>query len=362
MADTAAPRSLAVATNPALDRVARLGGPAAGVVRAQEILETPGGKATHVMMVARQLGADVQLLAPVGGPNGAQFVESLVAARLPIQPVPVGAAMRGTYTLVVEGEGDVVEVHEPGEPLAPGDADRLVAAVERLAPFAETVAICGSLPAGAPVDLHARLVAAAKAAGARTILDCSTVDAFESALEAEPDLVAPNLEEARALAGSGGGDGDPAAGADQAAAGSLAGDGREAGRRADEMDGDRGAPRPSDPELLGACDALLARGAGAVWLSLGADGSLLATPELAVRLRGLEAGEVVNAVGCGDALIGGLVAGLAEGAALPEAAALGVAAATDKLAHLHPGEIDAERVRALAPQVEATALRGEVPA
>lgn len=333
MVDTAAPRVLAVATNPALDRVARLGGPAAGVVRAREILETPGGKATHVMMVARQLGADAQLVAPVGGPNGAQFVERLIAARLPVQPVPVEAAMRGTYTLVVEGQGDVVEVHEPGEALAPGDADRLVAAVERFAPGCETVAICGSLPAGAPVDLHARLVVAAKAAGARTILDCSTVDAFEAALDAEPDLVAPNLEEAQALAG-----------------GKLG------------ADADGAASSPSDAEMLALCDALLARGAGAVWLSLGAEGSLLATPELAVRLRGPEPGAVVNAVGCGDALIGGLVAGLAEGAALPVAAALGVAAATDKLAHLHPGEIDAGRVRALAPQVEATDLRGEVPA
>ncbi len=81
-----------------------------------------------------------------------------------------------------------------------------------------------------------------------------------------------------------------------------------------------------------------------------------------MRLRGPEAGPVVNAVGCGDALIGGLVAGLAEGDSLATAAVLGVAAATDKLAHLHPGKIDAERVRALATQVETTALRGEVVA
>jgi fructose-1-phosphate kinase PfkB-like protein len=242
----------------------------------------------------------------------------------------VEAAMRGTYTLVVEGEGDVVEVHEPGEPLAPGDADRLIEAVERLAPDVETVAICGSLPAGAPADLHARLVAAAKAAGARAILDCSTVAAFEAALDLEPDLVAPNFEEAQAIAGVA----------------------RDTGS----------ADAPSDAELLDACDALLARGAGAVWLSLGAAGSLLATPDLAVRLRGPEASEVVNAVGCGDALIGGLVAGLAAGDALPAAAALGVSAATDKLAHLHPGKIDAARVRALVAAVEATPLRGEVVA
>jgi len=95
--------------------------------------------------------------------------------------------MRGTYTLVVDGEGDVVEVQRAGRAVAEGDADKLVAAVERLASGFATVAICGSLPAGAPVDLHARLVAAARAGGGRAILDCSTVDAFAAALEAEPD-------------------------------------------------------------------------------------------------------------------------------------------------------------------------------
>jgi 1-phosphofructokinase len=351
MAAATAPRSLAVATNPALDRVARLNGPAAGVVRAQEILETPGGKATHVMMVARQLGAEVELLAPVGGRNGEAFVEALVAEGFPVAPVPVAAPMRGTYTLVVDGEGDVVEVHEPGESLAPGDADELVAAVERLAPSFDTVAICGSLPAGAPVDLHARLVAAARAAGARAILDCSTVDAFAAALEAGPDLVAPNLDEARALAGA-----DPA----------LTGRKLDIGAsfrptNTEVRAGDEELPS-NDEELLGLCDGLIEAGAGAVWLSLGADGSLLATPELAVRLRAPAPPETVNAVGCGDALIGGMLAGLAEGEALPVAAALGVAAATDKLSHLHPGKIDADRVRAIATQVKTTALRGEVAA
>jgi fructose-1-phosphate kinase PfkB-like protein len=211
-------------------------------------------------------------------------------------------------------------------------------------------------PAGAPVDLHTRLVAAARAGGARAILDCSTVAAFAAALEAEPDLVAPNLEEARAIADTELPAGGLAGGGRHAAGGLAAGDGRgQDAVKAPE-------PRPSETELLGACDSLLERGAGAVWLSLGAAGSLLATPEMAIRLRGPEPGAVVNAVGCGDALIGGLVAGLAEGEAPPAAAALGVGAATDKLSHLHPGKIDAERVRALASEVETTALRGEVAA
>jgi 1-phosphofructokinase family hexose kinase len=326
-----APRSLTVSTNPAIDRVARLGVPAAGVVSAAELLETPGGKAAHVAMVARALGAEVEMLTTVGGRRGALFLALVEDEGFPVHPVEVGGATRGTYTLVVDGEGDVVEVHEPAGAFEEGDADRLVAALERIAPGFETVAICGSLPPVAPVDLHARLVAAARGAGARAILDCSTVSAFEAALAAGPDLVAPNLAEARRLSGA-------------------------------EPSDNGETPVSSDAEVLEFCDRMLARGATSVWLSLGAEGSALVTPRMAVRLRAPAPPPPVNTVGCGDALLGGLIAGLAAGDELPAAAALGVAAATDKLAHLHPGRVDEAPVRALATKVEVLQLRGEVTA
>ena len=72
---------------------------------------------------------------------------------------------------------------------------------------------------------------------------------------------------------------------------------------------------------------------------------------------------IVNAVGCGDALLGGLVAGpRGRARRSSDAAALGVAAATDKLGRLHPGGIGRERVLALADEVETESLRDEVGA
>jgi 1-phosphofructokinase family hexose kinase len=320
---TPAPRSLAVSTNPAIDRVARLGGPAAGVVKAAEFLETPGGKAAHVAMVAWELGAEVELLTTAGGRSGDLFLALLEDEEFPVHAVRVSGATRGTYTVVVDGEADVVEIHEPAGSLDADDADRLVAELARIAPGFDTVAICGSLPTGAPVDLHARLVTTAREAGCRTVLDCSTVPAFEAALEARPDLVAPNLDEARQLTG----------------------------RKLQE-----GLSfRPTDEELYALCDALMAAGAEAVWLSLGADGSLLAQSTAGFRMRARSSPEVVNAVGCGDALLGGLLAGGNDWAG---AAALGVAAATDKLAHLHPGRVDPWRVRTIVRELEIVALRG----
>jgi 1-phosphofructokinase family hexose kinase len=317
-----APRSLAVSTNPAIDRVARLGGPAAGVVKAAEFLETPGGKGAHVAMVAWELGAEVELLTTAGGRSGDLFLALLEDEQFPVHAVRVSSATRGTYTVVVDGEADVVEIHEPAGEFTESDADALVAALAAIAGDFETVAICGSLPPGAPTDLHARLIAAARTAGARTILDCSTVSAFEAALAVRPDLVAPNLDEASMLMG----------------------------RKPDHMAGFR----PTDEELLGLCDELMAAGAAAVWLSLGADGSLLAQSTAGFRMRARSSPEVVNAVGCGDALLGGLLAGGNDWAG---AAALGVAAATDKLAHLHPGRVDPWRVRTIMGELEIVPMR-----
>lgn len=317
---------LAVATNPAIDRVARIGGPASGVVRAREALETPGGKAIHVAMVAAQLGAEAAVLTTAGGRDGDLLLDLLAAEPgVGSHAVRVAGGTRGTYTVVGEA-GDLLEVHEPAAPLAAEECDGLVAELRRLAAPAPIVAVCGSLPPGTAPDLHARLVEAARTAGCFTLLDCSTPEALVAALQAGPDLVAPNLAEARRLLGS-------------------------------ERDGEPGAE-----ELEQLAAALLERGAGAAWISLGAAGSLLAHGGELVRLRAPAPPRPVNAVGCGDALLGGLAAGLAAGASLQRAAALGVAAATDKLGRLHPGRIGRERVLALRHEVELEPLRDGVGA
>jgi 1-phosphofructokinase family hexose kinase len=305
---------VAVSPNPAVDRVALIDGPSRGVARATEFLETPGGKAIHAAMVAAELGAGAAVLTTAGGRNGELLLDLLAAEPLRVTHVPVAGATRGTYTIAGP---EPIEVHEPSPPLTEPEADTLVSALAGLVAADAVVAVSGSLPRGAPADLHARLIATARRAGAFAILDCSTPEALAAGLEAGPDLVAPNLDEAAAFTGM--------------------------------------------SEVESIAHALRGRGAAAVWLSLGAAGSVFADSERSVRLAAPPATEVVNAVGCGDALVGGFAAGLlAEKPAL-EAAVLGVAAATDKLAHLHPGRVERAAVEALVPSVEVTPLRAEAP-
>jgi len=79
-----------------------------------------------------------------------------------------------------------------------------------------------------------------------------------------------------------------------------------------------------DPEA--AAKALLGLGPAAVVVTLGAEGSLLATADGAVRLPALEV-EVVDTTGCGDAYCAGFITGLVHGQDLETAARWGTAAA-----------------------------------
>lgn len=314
----ASPSFLAVATNPAIDRVVRLDGVPSGVVRASELLETPGGKAIHAACVAAELGTESAVITTAGGRRGDLLCELLEAEPVEVHSVAVAGETRGTYTLVSAEGGDLAEIHEPGGELTSQDCDALIAALEGLDGEPDVIAVCGSLPPGAPAELHARLVEAARARGAYTILDSSTPAALEAGLAAGPDLVAPNLAETAALVGE-----------------ELA----------------------SDP--VAAAAALRARGAGAVWLSLGQRGSVLAQAGGTVSIAAPAPERPVNSVGCGDALVGGFAAALVAGREPSSAVALGAAAASDKLAHLHPGRVERARVEALEPLVRVEPLRDE---
>jgi 1-phosphofructokinase len=319
-ATTRSAEFVAVSTNPAIDRVARIGEPVHRVVAASELLETPGGKAVHAACVAAELGATAAVITTAGGWNGDRLLALLAAEEVEVVDVRIEAPTRGTYTLVEDGSGELLEVHEPTGRMGEDEAERLVDALAGLASAPVVVAVCGSLPPGAPTDLHARLVATARDRGAFTILDCSTPNAFAAALAAEPDLAAPNLAEASALLGA---DLDP-------------------GRHV---------------ELESAVERIRDMGARALWLSLGPAGSLFATGDKIHRLTPPAPHAVVNAVGCGDALIGGFAAALSAGEEPLAAAVLGVAAATEKLSHLHPGRVDRAAVEVLVGAVGTVPVR-----
>src|SRR5918996_3418009 len=160
-------RGLAVAPHPALDRVSlAFGARRGGTVRASEYLDTAGGKAVHVALVTAALGAPTTLVAPLGGRRGERVRALLTGEPVELVLVEISGETRGTYSVVDQDDGDVLEIIEPSPTLTPEEVRRLRQAVDRTSPTAGVVLGGGSLPGGVPTDFYAHVSRTAREPGA----------------------------------------------------------------------------------------------------------------------------------------------------------------------------------------------------
>lgn len=292
--------------NPSLDRTLEVDALARGVVlRAASAHLDPGGKGVNVARALLANGVGARAVMPCGGAEGEQLAVLLAEEQVPAVTVPIAARTRSNITLV-EADGTVTKVNEPGAPLTVAEFHAVAAAVLSCATTADWVVLCGSLPPEVPVEVYAGFTAQLAAAGIRVAVDTSG-PALLSAVAAGPDLVKPNRDElAEAV----------------------------------------GAPLHDLPDVIDAARSLRALGAGAVLASLGADGALLVDDDGVLLARGT-AVEPRSTVGAGDALLAGFLAGGARGEkALIEAVAWGGAAVGLPGSRMPgPGDISRDGIR-----------------
>src|SRR5882672_565737 len=191
---------LCVSPNPGIDKRLALSALAPGEIhRARSVQSFPGGKATHVAMVLRALGEAPQWIGPCGGKSGEELVLGLQT--LGIEPhASVVKGKTRTNLELIDDVGEVTEILEPGAELSDEELDGFERDCRELFERhgkSAFVLFSGSLPAGAPEDLYARLISFAKRAGCRTFLDAGG-EALRRGIEAGPDFVKPNAKEAAA--------------------------------------------------------------------------------------------------------------------------------------------------------------------
>jgi 1-phosphofructokinase len=271
--------------NPSVDRTVEIDALVRGeVLRATGTRVDAGGKGINVSRALSAHGVATRAVLPVGGAVGAQLVDLLKG--IEVVPVAITGDVRANIS-VVEPDGTVTKLNEPGPQLSLAEADALVhRTCEAAAGGARWVVAAGSLPPGADPAFFAQLGTALHAYGVPFAVD-SSGEPFALALAVGPDLVKPNREELAEVSG---------------------------------------LPVGTVGEAVTAARSLLARGARTVLASLGADGAVL--------VHGDEAwyGECavdspVSSVGAGDATLAGFLAGGGVGPeALREALAWGAAA------------------------------------
>jgi tagatose 6-phosphate kinase len=192
-----------ISVNPAIDKRVRLTKLLPGHVnRVTGVQAAAGGKAAHVAMVLLSLGAEPRWIGFVGGSSGQELLAGLRDLRIQADPVPMNNATRNNLEIIDEC-GMVTEVLEPGASVSMEEIRAFESACDAV--FSEahgrvTAILSGSLPPGAPKEFYARLIARAHSFGARAFLDASG-EPLKLALEATPDFVKPNREEAEWLTG-----------------------------------------------------------------------------------------------------------------------------------------------------------------
>jgi tagatose 6-phosphate kinase len=299
---------LTVTLNAAIDKrydVAeiRLG----AVQRVERVLASAGGKGLNVARSAQLCGQGVVATGFLAGSAG-QFVSSEVrAAGMRDEFIRTKGETR-TCINIIDSAGRSTELLEPGAAVAAADLDALLQRFTQLLPEVDVVTISGSAPAGCPASVYVPLVSAARSAGKPVIVDTSG-DLLLASLSGRPTVVKPNREELAALA------------------------------HTDLVTLD---------DIVAAAGRLCTQGPDWVVVSLEGDGAIAVSQEHRVHVAAPRV-NVLNPVGCGDVLVGGLAAGLASGldvaSALPFAVRVSAAAA----AHPQTGVFD----QALAKSFEA---------
>lgn len=288
-----APPAIVVVGSINLDLVVRCAAlPRPGqTVTGDDLHEHGGGKGANQAVAAARLGARTTLIGRVGDDGAGQRLRAGLAAEGVTVPDDLISTKTpsGTAIIAVErgGENHILLVPGANALLTPAD-------VERHAPHLRAAQVL-LLQLEVPTPTVIAAARIARVAGVRVLLDPAPAPArLDPALYAV-DLLSPNRSEAEALVGR---------------------------------------PLPTIAAVADAARELVARGAGAVVVTLGADGALLCTNGAVQHLPTFPV-DAVDATAAGDAFKAALALRWAEGAALEDAVRFALAAGS--LAASRPG-------------------------
>jgi 1-phosphofructokinase family hexose kinase len=294
-----------LAANPSVDRLfevdqLRLG----DVHRPSRFAQVAGGKGLNTARAAATLGAEVTVVAILGGHAGRWLEHELQREGLECSLVWVESETRSSLSVADRREGGLTEFYEHGGPVDDADWLRFVAAAERCAESAAWMTVSGSLPVGAP------------AAGYRLLEPtCAVaVDTIETPPD-RADVIKLNAHEAARLTGV----------------------------NTDDVEGALAAARR------------LAGTASAAAVTMGPLGAVFVTRD-GYALHGTLDRAGAYAVGSGDTFLAGLVVARSGGARWDDALRLALAAATANAAVPGAARFGREDVERLLDRVQISAL------
>lgn len=252
-------------------------------VRTRDERYDPGGGGLNVARAIRELGGEAVAFYLAGGITG-QALEGLIEhSGIAAVRVPIAGLTRVSHTVFELSTGHEFRFTPEGPEISGAEWRNCLEVLSII--DGDWFVASGSLARGIPADFYARVARQVKERGGKMVLDSSGAALHQALLEGV-HLVKPSRRELEHLLG-------------------------------------RKATSPADEEAL-AREVVDSGRAEIVALTLGAEGAVLATRDLTLRLESPPV-DTKSAVGSGDSFIGAMVWALATGIPVDEAFAYGIA-------------------------------------
>src|SRR5213080_1989937 len=163
-----------VSLNPAIDTRLIVNGFVPGRInRVSEVLRMPGGKAAHVAMALKGLGATPTWIGFSGGATGRELLAGLRLLEIETMAVSTGQSSRVNLE-ILDTKGEVTEILEPGGTITQSEwseFQQVCASAFQLAANKGIAVISGSLPPGVPAEACAALVSSAQSTNCLAFVD-----------------------------------------------------------------------------------------------------------------------------------------------------------------------------------------------
>ncbi|MDF2943367.1 MAG: 1-phosphofructokinase [Herbinix sp.] len=307
---------ITVTMNPAIDKTVDLERlERGGLNRLKRVIVDAGGKGINVSKTIKELGGETIATGFVGGSGGVLIKNVLMEQGIQSDFIEIKNEVR-TNLKVVEADGYVTELNEPGPIVTEEEIELLTTKLLSYANEDALFILAGSIPNGVSKNIYRILTQRIKEKGAKVFVDADG-ELFINALDASPDIIKPNRHELEEYF--------------------------HKDYRVDEA------------ELITMGQKLLEKGIGMVAISLGQMGALFLTKDKVLKCPGIKV-EAHSTVGAGDAMVAALSYGLNQGLTLEECAKLGIATSAGAVTTMGTKPPKRELVDELLQKVKVVAL------
>jgi 1-phosphofructokinase family hexose kinase len=279
------------------------------------ITVTPAGKGLNVACVVHELAEEVAFFATIPEIDLQRFTRFLDDRGIRHRIIPVPGGVRVNTTIVNTSTNAVTHLNSAGSAISPRFQDEFVDLVRQNCDSGSYWCFSGSIPEGFDSDVYGRMIKSCNDSGAHTFLD-SRGTPLKMGLRARPEMIKPNHSELEQI---------------------------------------------FDESILGVhhialkAKRLIDMGISNAFISLGADG-MIAIQNNDCLLCVPPSVAVVDTVGCGDALVAGILVAKKREFSFYETCRMAVACGVSKALHRGPGIISRDEVWQLMEDVQITAV------